>query len=161
MKMNRNNQFMGYLLITFGVLFLIGKLANFSLVTFWPIFLLLPGIAFHLFYLLYQKPGLLIPGGILTTYGLLFFFSEFTTYRWMEYLWPVFILGPAIGLFEFYLLGGRKNGVLIAAVILFIVGGTFLCISLISTFIPYLLSLVLIVSGLYLLFGKRTKQKSF
>ncbi|HPG47771.1 MAG TPA: hypothetical protein PLI81_01715, partial [Petrotogaceae bacterium] len=72
----------------------------------WPLFILIPGIAFELSF--FQRPtpiraGLLVPGGILCTIGLLFLFLGFTDYSYMAFLWPVFILAPAVGLFQLYL----------------------------------------------------------
>lgn len=158
--MSRGNQWVGYTLIAIGILFLVIKFGGFDLsfVSAWPLFILIPGLLFHFFAFTYRLPGLLVPGGILTTYGILFLFSEFTDYQLMGHLWPVFILGPGIGLLELYIFGGRYFGVLLASMILFAVGGTFLFFSLLSTAIPYLIGFVLIVIGVYVLFGKGKKE---
>lgn len=159
--MSRNNQLVGYTLIIIGVLFLIIKFGAFDLsfISFWPFFILIPGVLFHVFAFAYRIPGLLVPGGILTTYALLFFFSELTHYQWMGNLWPIFIIGPGVGLLEFYLFGQRQFGVLLASLILFGVGGTFLFFSLLSTFIPYLIGILLILIGAFMLFGKGKRER--
>lgn len=159
--MSRNNQLLGYTLIAIGVIFLIIKFGGFDLsfIAFWPFFMLIPGLLFHVFGFAYRIPGLLVPGGILTTYALLFFFSEMTNYGFMGNLWPVFILGPGVGLLEFYLFGPRQFGVLLASLILFGIGGVFLFFSLLSTAIPYLIGFFLILVGVYMLFGKEKKER--
>lgn len=161
--MNRNSRWLGYTLIAIGLFFLVIKLAGyqFSIFSFWPFFLLIPGVLFHVFAYTHRITGLLIPGGILVTYSLLSFFSELTNYQFMVYLWPIFIIGPGVGLLEFYIFGERKFGVFVAALFLFAIGGTFLFISLLSTAIPYLIGFVFILIGIYLLFGKGKKEKRF
>ncbi len=158
--MNRNNQLVGYTLIAIGILFLVIKFGGFNLsfLSLWPFFILIPGVLFHLFAFAYRIPGLLVPGGILVTYAILFFFSEMTHYQLMGNLWPVFIIGPAIGLLELYIFGARQFGVLLASLILFGIGGTFLFFNLLSTFVPYLIGFALILVGLYILFGKGKKD---
>jgi hypothetical protein len=159
--MNRENQMLGIILIVVGILFLLAKLdmVPVSFTSLWPIVILIPGLGFHFFAFYSRIPGLLIPGGILTTYSLLFFFNEIFGYEWMEHLWPVFILGPGIGLLEFYLFGERKFGILLASLILFTIGGTFLFFSLFGTFIPYLIGILLIITGLYMIFGNKRSTR--
>lgn len=155
--MGRSQQMVGILLILAGVLFFLTKmeLISFSFGDLWPLFLLIPGIAFNFFGVLYRIPGLHVPGGILTTIGLLFLFTEFFGYRWMAHLWPIFILAPGVGLLELYLFGEREKGLLIPILILFTIGGVFLFFSLFASFIPYLIAFLLIVVGIYMISGNR------
>ncbi|WP_028986491.1 LiaI-LiaF-like domain-containing protein [Thermicanus aegyptius] len=158
--MNRNQQMVGIFFILLGLFFLLAKmeLIPFSLFDLWPFFLVIPGLAFHFFGFLNRIPGLHVPGGILTTIGILFLFTEFFGYGWMEHLWPIFIIAPGIGLLELYLFGTREKGLLIPVVILFSVGGFFLFFTLFSTFIPYLVGFLLIVLGVYMIFGNRRRE---
>lgn len=159
--MSKNQQMVGILFIIAGLFFLLAKmnLFPFSIADLWPLFILIPGIAFNLFGFLNRTPGLHVPGGILTTIGLLFLFTELFGYGWMEHLWPIFIIAPGVGLLELYLFGERESGLLIPVFILFTIGGTFLFFTLFSTFIPYLVALLLILLGLYMIFGNRWSKK--
>ncbi|CAM4213233.1 hypothetical protein U9M73_16235 [Paenibacillus phoenicis] len=82
---------------------------------FWPTLFVLPlGLFFHWLYFSVvgrKATGLLIPGGILFTVGLVCQLS--TLFDSWQYLWPGFILAPAVGLFEFYWFGNRNKYLLI------------------------------------------------
>lgn len=115
--MERKNYLWGIFLIFIGIILLADKIFNigfFDAVNFWPIFVLIPGLIFEISYFASgRNPGLLVPGGILTTIGLLFFFEAFTNWNYSEYTWPVYPLSVSIGLFQLYLFGGRPTGLLI------------------------------------------------
>ncbi len=126
------------LLIFLGVTILLGvifpQVKVWALI--WPLFILIPGIAFELSF--FQRPtpiraGLLVPGGILCTIGLLFLFLGFTDYAYMAFLWPVFILAPAVGLFQLYLFGMRIPALMIPVSILSIISAFFFMLSMSST----------------------------
>jgi len=119
------------------------------------LFLLIPGIVFEMSYFIYKKDaGLLVPGGILVTYGLLFLVN--TIYGWglMEELWPIFPLGVAIGLLQLYIFGGREKGLLIPIGILGIVSLFFLINNLFFINFGLLAGIVLIVIGIWIIFKK-------
>jgi len=98
---NRRNLSMilpGTILLVYGSVFLYCQVFSWdSMVYLWPVFLIAPGIAFFLFYILGKREkGLLMPAIILTILGLLFIF------RHIEYLmyWPVLlIIGGIIVIF--------------------------------------------------------------
>ncbi len=142
---------LGLVLVIAGSLFTLDSLGwiHLSWGYLWPLFLLLPGIAFHAAFFAgrNQNAGLLVPGGILTVYGLLF--SAMTIFGWqlMEVFWPVFILGVALGLFELYVFGPRETGLLIPVGILSLVGFAFLFINLLHTGGSVLVGLALILAG--------------
>lgn len=83
--------------------------------TFWPTLFIIPlGLLFHWMYFSLtgrRGSGLLIPGGILFTVGIVCQLS--TLFDGWGYLWPGFILAPAVGLFEFYWFGNRNKWLLI------------------------------------------------
>lgn len=122
--MRKGDYITGVIFILIGGVFLLN---NFNVIQFnienqWPLFLLIPGLVFEASYFIRRRDaGLLVPGGILTTYGLLFYANEMYGWSWMSDLWPIFPLGVAIGLFQLYLFGGREKGLLIPVGIL---GGT-------------------------------------
>ncbi|MCM3700873.1 hypothetical protein [Paenibacillus macerans] len=82
---------------------------------FWPTLFVIPvGLFFHWMYFSMtnrRATGLLIPGGILFTAGLVCQLA--TLFDSWQYLWPGFILAPAVGLFEFYWFGDRNKYLLI------------------------------------------------
>jgi hypothetical protein len=96
----------------------------FSMRYLWPLFVLVPGLLFESSYYTYRKaPGLLVPGGILITISILFFFEVFTHWHFAAYTWPVYIVGVVVGLFQFYLATGKPRGVLVAIGVLALVAG--------------------------------------
>jgi len=92
--MKKINYIFGLLLLFIGVLLI---LANFGVIeivweNLWPLFLLIPGILFELSYFIYRKDaGLLIPAGIIITYGLLFLVNVIYGWHLMEVL-PILLL---------------------------------------------------------------------
>lgn len=157
--MSRKNLLPGLLLITLGLIFLLRNLGwiRLDLSSLWPLILVIIGLTFEFSHFAGGGPaGLLVPGGILTTYGLLFLTVEFFAFFSMQQLWPLFLLGPAVGLFQLYLFGGRERGVLIATGILSGLGFIFLTLSLLSLSFELLAPLLLIGVGLLIiLVGKK------
>lgn len=128
--MKNNKYIWGLLLIILGIGGLVGNLFDIHLLswgTIWPIFVLGTGLCFELAYFTTRRnPGLLVPGGILTTIGMLFFFEEFTHWYFSGYTWPIYILAVAIGLFQLYYFGGKPVALL--AVSLGLGGFSMLCL---------------------------------
>lgn len=153
--MRSNRMSLGVIIILLGIFILLGKLGVFTFVwsVFWPIFILAPGVLFHLFYFSRTMPaGVLIPGGILVTYALMFFYC--TTFGWhsMSYLWPGFIFGVAVGLYEYYFFSDDKpRGALIASMIVGAVSIVFFGFTLIRTDAIYVIAAALILLGLFMI----------
>lgn len=165
--MRRSNIIWGMLFIIIGVLFLLGRFYNnfLGLRDLWPLFILVPGLLFESSYFTSRNdPGVLVPGGILTTIGFLFLFETFTGWRFSGYTWPIYPLSVAIGLFQLYLYTGRSPGLLIPVGIL---GGVaaiaFLSMILKATLgmLPgwfsfgLLVPVCLIIFGIYIMFKKK------
>lgn len=158
--MNRNsNIIIGAVLITLGTLFLLTNLGyvNFSWNYIWPLALLVPGVYMHFAFFtgIDKNPGILVPGGILTTYGALFYTNVFFGWHMMGNLWPLFLIGIAIGLFELYLFGNHDKGLLIPVAILGGIGFS----ALFRTYIrfdlkDYLIPAVLILIGIIVMTKK-------
>jgi hypothetical protein len=120
--MHRSHFTLGVILIFIGVLSILNQFFNFdffSMSTLWPLFILIPGLIFEFSYFTSRKdPGLLVPGGILTTIGTLFLFETFTNWYFAAYTWPIYPFAVAIGLFQLYLFGNREKGLLVPVFIL-------------------------------------------
>ena len=152
--MKRYSTFPGLLLIVAGVLLLASNLGifRFNWAFIWPLFLLGPGLSFEFSYFTTRRnPGVLVPGGILTLYGVFFYFNMLTNWSFMDSLWPIFILGPSVGLFQLYLFGGRDRGILIASSILGFISLSFLTISLFGFAADFIGPGALILFGLLIL----------
>jgi len=155
--MKKINYLFGLFLLFIGVLLI---LANFGVIeiawdNLWPLFLLIPGILFELSYFISRKDaGLLVPGGILTTYGLLFLVNVNYGWHLMDNLWPIFPLGVAIGLFQLYLFGGREKGLLIPVGILGAISLFFLINNLLFVDFRLLAGILLMLIGIWIIFKK-------
>lgn len=157
--MARNNYSVGLVLIGIAVILLLGKLGVFSFLggLLWPVFILLPGLLFHfLFFSRVLPAGVLVPGGILVTYSLMFFFCNLFGWNAMSYLWPGFIFGVAVGLYELHLFDRHSGrGVLTAAMILAAVSGVFFALAFMFTAGIYFIIVLLIVAGVGLMMSRR------
>lgn len=126
--MNRTGKVLGGIFIILGGLFLLSNLniigpiwhyINFGSIfrfigKFWPsLFLLLPGLLFHVGYFNGKRndPGVLVPGGILLVLGAAFQFNML--FGGWGVTWPIYIFSVAFGLFELYAFGNRDRGLLI------------------------------------------------
>jgi hypothetical protein len=157
--MARNNYSVGLVLIGIAVILLLGKLGVFSFLggLLWPVFILLPGVVFHFLYFSRVLPaGVLVPGGILVTYSLLFFFCNIFGWGAMSYLWPGFIFGVAVGLYELHLFDRHSGrGVLTAAMILAAISAVFFALAFMFTAGIYFIIFVLLVAGVGLIMTRK------
>ena len=124
----------------------------------WPVFVILAGAGFWIGFLQDRKnTGLLMPGSILTIYGLMFFYCSMNGWGYMSDLWPGFIIGPGIGFFMMYLLGEKEKGLLVPASILTGIGVLFfISHSGIWRYWP----VALIIVGIVLIVKNQIKRKS-
>jgi len=150
----------GLLFLVLGVIALLAAINAIELSWdyFWPLFLLIPGLSFEYGFFSRKSKhsgnsAILIPGGILITISILFYINIFFGWHLMELLWPIFVLAPAIGLFQFYLFGSRNKGLLIPVGILTGIGLFSLIITMLNIdFFIYIFSIILIAIGVYFIF---------
>ncbi|MFZ5353175.1 MAG: LiaI-LiaF-like domain-containing protein [Bacillota bacterium] len=150
--MNKNsNIVIGAILIALGALFLLTNLGyvSFSWDYIWPLAMLVPGLYMHFAFFtgIDKNPGILVPAGILTTYGGLFYINVLFGWHMMTHLWPLFILGVAVGLFELYLFGNRDKGLLIPVGILGAIGLTAISGPFVRDIKNYAIPALLIIIG--------------
>lgn len=165
--MKENKYLWGLLLIIIGIGGLLSNWLNIHIWSWsmiWPLFILVPGLGFEYAYFTSRKnPGLLVPGGILTTIGLLFFFETVTNWYFSAYTWPIYIFAVAVGLFQLYYFGGRQKAILGVSLGL----GGFAGICLINAIFgsmlrwirqsPYVF-VVLIIIGIILIVTSKSKE---
>lgn len=162
--MERKNYLWGIFLIVIGIVLLADKILSigfFDADNFWPIFILVPGLIFEISYFASgRNPGLLVPGGILTTLGLLFLFETFTNWNFSEYTWPIYPLAVSIGLFQLYLFDGRPSGLLIPVFILTTVSIVSFVFMISSVFdFTLLFGVLAVLAGLYVLYKTYLSKK--
>ena len=130
----------------------------------WPSMFVIPlGLFFHWLYfsmLGRRGSGLLIPGGILITAGVVCQIAMVTN-GW-GYMWPGFIFAVAVGLFEFYFFGTRNKWLLIPINVLSVLSALFFIVFSIGAIIGKMssqpiLAILLILGGAVLLVGWRRK----
>lgn len=152
---DKNKLATGAIILAAGIIILLGKWGVFSFLgsTLWPLLILIPGILLHLLYASRRLPaGSLILGGTLVVYGLLFFIGNFGGWGTFRYIWPGFILGIAIGLFEYDMMSQvRQPGIFTMALGLLVVSVVLFGLTLFHVSLVYLLALVLIIGGLGLI----------
>ena len=114
--MKKRNSLLGIIMIFAGSLLVTGQIYDMNFISFtnfWPLFILLPGILLEIsFFSLKNEPAILVLGGIFTTTGLLFFFETSTNWKYSTDTWPIYTIGLAIGLFQYYLFSKRNKSLL-------------------------------------------------
>ncbi len=152
----------GFFFIFAGVIFL---LDTFEIIQggwelFWPVFLLVPAIGFHIGFLAGGKKaaGLLVPGGIFLVLSGLFFYHNFFGWESADITWPFYLFAPAFGLFELFLFGGREPALLIPVTVLTGIGIMFYLDIAVS--FNGIAAVILILIGLNILLGRRRGHSS-
>ena len=158
----------GVFLVLFGLICVANTIFNlhlFSRIQFWPFIIILVGLCFEIGYFSSGKaPGLLVPGGILLTIGILFLFETWTYWRFAAYTWPIYPFSVAVGLFQLYLFGTKERGLLIPVFILTAVTViAFICMFFGNIFrllnYSLLLPVLMIVVGLYVIYKSNVFRK--
>jgi uncharacterized membrane protein YgcG len=151
----------GLILIVLGVLIILHSSGTVRIDwgDFWIYIIILLGLLFWLGFLFDRRNvGLLMPGSVLLTIGLVFLYAAQTDWSVMGELWPFFILAPAFGFYAMFLFGERERGLLVPAGILTVIGVIFLLQSLRYS-VRYAWAIGFIVIGALLLFrGLRGKS---
>jgi len=168
LNVNRS-AFLGPILILLGVFMLLKGQPVFHtgsiFAYFWPSLFVLPlGVFFHwLYFFILQRrgAGVLVPGGILFTAGIVCQLSML--FNSWHLLWPGFILSVAVGLFELYWFGGRNKWLLIPINILAALSVVFFAVFSVGYLLgslfggqPVLAILLIAVGALVLFMRKKT-----
>lgn len=161
----KNERAIGIFIVVAGLVILLGKLGVFGFIgrTFWPLVLLIPGILLHLYYFVRKtSTAILIPAGLFTVYGILFLICNITEWSLLTYLWPVFIFGIALGLFEYALFEyPRPASIYSISIILLAVSIVLLFVTLLTTSFMYVIAAILIFAGIWLIFGRPKSNRRF
>lgn len=107
-RIETQNQRVGFALVTVGVLLLIVRF-SWNIGWLWPLFILVPGVALLVAAALggASVSALFVPGSVVTTLGIIFFFQNATDYfeSW-AYVWALLPAAVGVGL----LLYGQRSG---------------------------------------------------
>ncbi|NUU77898.1 hypothetical protein [Paenibacillus xylanilyticus] len=161
----RNEKAIGIFIVAAGIFILLGKLGVFGFIGrhFWPLLILLPGIALHALYYARISPAWsLFPAGMLTVYGILFGITNTWGGGLMSSLWPALLLGIAVGLLEYGLAERhRPEFVLPAALAIGALSIVLFGFTLLHTGIIYVLAVLLILGGIWLLLGRGRPRRGW
>lgn len=154
----------GTILIVIGTLLILGNLGivpSFGRLIgiFWPMIIIFGALLFHVgFYQNKKLYGLLMPGGTLLTIGIVC--QSSMLWNIWGFMWPGFILAPAVGLLEMYIFGNRSKGLLIPVGILSGLSLIFFSMSFntLGTLARFIIPAVLIFIGVVVL-AKDKKPK--
>lgn len=153
--MQKNRFSIGILLIVIALILVLGKLGVFSFLGYllWPLLLLAIGLGLHFLYFSKMAPsGVLVPGGILVTYSVMFFICNLFGWHLIRYLWPLFIFGVAVGLYELYFFDRNSpRQLLLASVVLAVVSALFFVFMFIFNIGIYFIAAILVIVGVVLL----------
>jgi hypothetical protein len=152
----------GLILITLGIIIILHSTGVFRIDwdVIWTYVIIFLGVLFWLGFLLDRSDvGVLMPGSVLITVGLVLNYAARNGWYTMNYIWPFFILAPAFGFYAMFLLGNRDRGLLVPAGILTVIGVIFLLQSM-DYSVRYAWAIGLIVIGaLLLLRGLRGRDE--
>lgn len=167
----KGNKLAGLLLIVFGVLYLGLQVLDqmgivlFEFWDFWPLTIIGIGVIFEMLYFARKKSfGFLIPGGILTTIGLLHMFETLTNWHFAAYTWPFYTFAVFVGFFQVYMFT-KQRWAMIVSLILFSVF-TFLAMIAFSILlggfanVDMAFSALIIIIGLILVTNAKNKKDS-
>lgn len=133
-------------LVGLTLLLRVAGVLSFSILSLWPLLPICWGVVYeHSGWNYDARGGSLLTGGVLIIYGVMFLACELTSWSLMAYIWPGFLLGPALGLRQQYLRDPSNSGARVASLVLGSVGG----LLLLGTFV----SMQLLIPGLMIVAG--------
>ncbi|MBQ1275557.1 MAG: hypothetical protein IIY08_09290 [Cellulosilyticum sp.] len=124
------------------------------------LFVLIPGLWFeYAYFSKHRSPKLLVPGGILSTIGILTLIESNSIMLVRDYIDSLYILAPAVGLFQLYLYDKKDKGLLIPVGILTFIALMDFISEVMGTFFFFMdksiiWPIILLVIGVALLIGR-------
>lgn len=159
MKSSRGRIFVGIIILFSGIFMLLNHLGfiEFRFALIWPLFLLIPGLIFEFGYFFSRRKNrsFLVPGGILTVYGLVFFLDAFYGWAFLTPLWPFLLLGVAFGLFQLYVFGYQDRSLLLPTTLLTLLALSNILQNYYAFDFQLAIPVILIVVGLFIIIKKR------
>ncbi|MBP3887255.1 MAG: hypothetical protein J6F30_06335 [Cellulosilyticum sp.] len=167
---NKAKYILAMLLIAIGVSSILNQIFGWNLFRFIDLggmFVLIPGLWFeYLYFSKHHSPGVLVPGGILTTIGVLTLIESNTFPMIGNYIDSLYIMAPAVGLFQLYVHDKRDKGLLIPVVILTLIALMDFISEIVGDIFSFIDAsivwpIILVIIGVSLLRGRsqETKEK--
>ena len=166
--MKKRNSMLGIFLIFLGSMLVVNEIYDIDVLSFsnfWPLLILIPGILLEIsFFAVKKEPAILVLAGVLTTTGLLFIFETTTNWQYSTETWPIYGLGLAIGLFQYYLFSKKNRKLLLfISILAFISLFSFAvnCLGNIYTWLTYglLFPCLMIMIGLFVFLSSIFNKK--
>ncbi len=148
------NRLLGIFLIAIGAVLVMDHyhIIYFNIWDLWPLALVYIGLKAERDYFSGNASGRnLLTGATFLTYGLFFLVSEFTTWNVQGNLWPLYIMGPALGFLQMAYYGHRPRANYRTGMILLGISLLFLVENFVNLNYDLILFVGLIAVGLYLL----------
>jgi hypothetical protein len=148
------NRLLGILLVIAGGILVLDyyHIIHFSFWDFWPLILVYIGAKAERDYFAGSASGRnLLTGATFLTYGLFFLLGNFTTWGIQGKLWPLYILGPAIGFLQMAYYGHRPRSNYRTGFVLSAISLVFLVENFINLNYDLILFVGLIAVGLFML----------
>lgn len=161
--MKHSNRGLGIILLIIGIVMLLNniEIIKFNIELFWPLFMIIPGIMFHLAFFngkSQDNPAVLMPAAVLSIYGLYFLFSILTNWQFSHMMWPIIPMGIGVGFYEMYYFAGKKRQHGIAALSVISLSILAFVIDTFNLNFHYLLPILLIVAGIIIVSQNLTKN---
>jgi hypothetical protein len=126
---------------------------------FWVMFIWIPGLIMEFGGFKKKQEGLLVPGGILLMVALTLTLDVLNKGFISSGGWTLFVLAPAVGLFQLYLFTGRKNtGLLVPVTILTAIAVVFAVTSFTDLGGTFVIGFVLIIAGAAMMISQVTRR---
>jgi hypothetical protein len=152
-SMNRSIMPIGFILLVLGIGFITIKLGMTLFGLLWPLLLLVAGWLLHKMYFRGNLPAIaLVPGGLLVISSLPLLYGNWFGWDALIYLWPLFLFGASIGIYEYYRYGRSSDRTLaVLAIALGVVSAVALSVTLFIKLSFMFVAIVLVVVGIVLI----------
>ena len=148
------NRLLGIFLVIIGGVLIMDyyHIIRFDIWDFWPLILVYIGAKAERDYFRGHASGRnLLTGATMLTYGLFFLLGNFTTWGIQGKLWPIYILGPAIGFLQMASYGHSPRRNYRTGMMLLAISSVFLIESFIDIKYDLIMFVGLIAVGLFML----------
>ncbi len=150
----QKNRTIGLFLIAFGFIMILGyyRIIHFDIWDLWPLLLMYLGVKAERDYFNgYGGSGKLMTGAVLITYSLYFLADNFISSRISNLLWPMLILGPALGFLQKAYFGHNRRKNKRVGTIMLLISGIFFINELVNLRYDLFLYVALVMVGFFML----------
>jgi hypothetical protein len=152
-SMKRSLMPLGLILVLVGVVYILFQAGLVLLQFLWPLFILLIGWLLHRWFFRGNAPAIvLIPGGLFVVSSLPLLYGNWVSWSDLSYLWPLFVFGLAIGIYEYHKYSYTKDQMMfLLSISLGVVAVIALAVTLFIKLSFLFLAALLILGGFFLI----------